>query len=57
MTLGKYPALPPADTSGHELLLLKGNGCVVQVRCTGMSLLAMEPVKMGFLIEGGASRN
>ncbi|MCC0017636.1 MAG: DUF2285 domain-containing protein [Rhodobiaceae bacterium] len=43
------------DTSGRELLLLKGNGCVVQVRCTGMSLLAMEPVKMGFLIEGGVS--
>lgn len=43
------------DTSGRELLLLKGNGCVVQVRCTGMSLLAMEPVKMRFLIEGGES--
>ena len=43
------------DTSGRELLLLKGNGCVVQVRCTGMSLLAMEPVKMRFLIEGGDS--
>ncbi|MCB9961702.1 MAG: DUF2285 domain-containing protein [Hyphomonas sp.] len=41
------------DTSGRELLLLKGNGCVVQVRCTGMSLLAMEPVRMRFLIEGG----
>lgn len=43
------------DTSGRELLLLKGNGCVVQVRCTGMSLLAMEPVRMRFLIDGGES--
>lgn len=43
------------DTSGRELLLLKGNGCFVQVRCTGMSLLAMEPVGMRFLIDGGES--
>ena len=43
------------DTSGRELLLLEGNGCVVQVSCTGMSLLAMEPVRMRFLIDGGES--
>lgn len=41
------------DTVGREHILLKGNGCVAQVRCTGMSLLAMEPVKMRFVIDGG----
>lgn len=40
------------DTAGREHLLVKGNGHVVQVRCSGMSLLSMEPVKMQFVIEG-----
>jgi len=34
------------DRAGREYLLLRGNDCVVQVRCTGMSLLSLEPVRM-----------
>lgn len=34
------------DRAGREYLLLRGNGCIVQVRCTGMSLLSVEPVRM-----------
>lgn len=34
------------DREGGEFLLLRGNGCVVQVRCTGLSLLSLEPVRM-----------
>ena len=34
------------DRVGREYLLLRGNDCVVQVRCTGMSLLSLEPVRM-----------
>lgn len=39
------------DLAGREHLLLKGNGCVIQVLCTGMSLLAREPVKLSFVID------
>lgn len=39
------------DMAGREHLLLKGNGCVIQVLCTGMSLLAREPVKLSFVID------
>lgn len=38
------------DTAGREHMLVKGNGHVVQVRCTGMSMLSPEPVRLGFLI-------
>jgi hypothetical protein len=38
------------DTAGREFLLLRGKGCVVQVRCTGLSLLGMEPVRMNLTI-------
>ncbi|MEM7494404.1 MAG: DUF2285 domain-containing protein [Pseudomonadota bacterium] len=34
------------DRTQREFLLLRGNGCVAQVRCTGLSLLGMEPVRM-----------
>lgn len=34
------------DRSAREYLLLRGNSCVVQVRCTGQSLLGLEPVRM-----------
>ena len=38
------------DGQGREFLLLRGNGCVVQVRCTGLSLLGMEQVRMKLTI-------
>ncbi len=41
------------DTLGREHLLLKGNGCVIQVSCSGLSLLSAAPVKMSHLIKGG----
>ncbi|WP_065383082.1 DNA -binding domain-containing protein [Hyphomonas sp. ND6WE1B] len=40
------------DTAGREHMLVKGNGRVVQVQCTGMSMLSPEPVRLGFLIRG-----
>lgn len=40
------------DTAGREHMLVKGNGHVVQVQCTGMSMLSPEPVRLGFLIRG-----
>lgn len=38
------------DAAGREYLLLRGKGCVVQVRCSGLSLLGMEPVRMKLTI-------
>lgn len=38
------------DRHGREFLLLRGNGCVVQVRCTGLSLLGMEQVRLKLTI-------
>ncbi|WP_300381195.1 DUF2285 domain-containing protein [Henriciella sp.] len=38
------------DAVGREFLLIRGKGCVVQVRCTGMSLLGLEPVRMKLTI-------
>lgn len=35
------------DSVGREYLLIRRDGCVLQVRCSGMSLLGMEPVRMG----------
>ena len=43
------------DTSGREYLLLRGNNHVVQVGCTGLSLLSVEPVKMKIVIEAVTS--
>lgn len=40
------------DRIGREQLLLKGNGCVVQVRCEGLSLLSPEPVRMQIVLDG-----
>ena len=34
------------DRSAREYLLVRGKGCVAQIRCTGMSLLGLEPVRM-----------
>ncbi len=34
------------DCVGREYLLIRRDGCVVQVRCSGLSLLGMEPVRM-----------
>lgn len=34
------------DSAAREYLLIRRNGCIVQVRCTGMSLLSIEPVRM-----------
>jgi hypothetical protein len=34
------------DRAGREYLLIRGNDCLVQMRCTGMSLLSIEPVRM-----------
>ena len=38
------------DGQGREFLLLRGNGCVVQVRCTGLSLLGLEKVRLKMTI-------
>lgn len=38
------------DAAGREFLLIRGKGCVVQVRCTGLSLLGLEPVRMKLTI-------
>jgi len=35
-----------SDRMGREFLLLRGKGCVVQVRCTGLPLIGLEPVRM-----------
>lgn len=34
------------DAHGREFLLTRGNGCLFQSRCTGLSLLSGRPVKM-----------
>lgn len=38
------------DSIGREFLLIRGKECVVQVRCTGLSLLGMGPVLMNLSI-------
>ncbi len=34
------------DRSAREYLLIRRDGCIVQIHCTGMSLLGPEPVRM-----------
>jgi hypothetical protein len=34
------------DSAAREYLLIRGKGCIVQVRCTGTSHLSIEPVRM-----------
>lgn len=34
------------DSVGREFLITRGNGCLFQARCQGLSLLGLEPVKM-----------
>jgi hypothetical protein len=43
------------DRSAREYLLVRGNDCVVQVRCTGQTLLGLEPVRMKLQISDLAS--
>lgn len=38
------------DSVGREFLLTRGNGCLFQARCQGLSLLGIEPVKMDLRI-------
>ncbi|MFN7056884.1 DNA -binding domain-containing protein [Hyphomonas sp.] len=38
------------DRLGREYLLVRGKGCVVQVRCTGLPLIGLEPVRMKFTL-------
>lgn len=38
------------DSVGREFLLTRGNGCLFQSRCKGLSLLGMAPVKMDLSI-------
>ena len=38
------------DLQAREFLLIRGKGCVVQVRCTGVSILGLEPVRMKLTI-------
>ena len=38
------------DLQAREYLLVRGKGCVVQVRCTGTSLIGLEPVRMKLTI-------
>jgi hypothetical protein len=38
------------DRQGREVFLLRGNGCVAQVRCMGLSLLGMEKIRMKLTI-------
>lgn len=40
------------DFVGREFLLVRRNGYVVQLRCTGLSLLGLEPVRMKFTMPG-----
>ena len=40
------------DAFEHEHILVKGKKCSIQVRCSGKSLLSLEPVKMEFSISG-----
>lgn len=39
-----------SDSLGREYLLVRGRGCVVQVRCTGLPLIGLEPVRMKFTV-------
>lgn len=38
------------DTTGREFLLIRRNGCVVQLRCTGLSMLGLEPLRLKLII-------
>ena len=40
------------DSAGREHLLVRGWPHIVQVRCTGCSLLTSDPVRLGFMISG-----
>ena len=43
------------DLSAREYLLARGKGFVIQIRCTGMSLLSIEPVRMKLQISDMAA--
>ena len=40
------------DAFDHEHIPVKGKKCPIQVRCSGKSLLSLEPVKMELSISG-----
>lgn len=40
------------DTEGREHLLLRTGECAIQIRCSGLSLLSLEPVRMRIVIGG-----
>lgn len=40
------------DWNGMEHILIQGKGCAIQVRCTGLSLRSIDPVKMSFELTG-----
>jgi len=40
------------DRSGREQMLVRGSGCVLQVQCTGLSMLSLEPIKMRLIVDG-----
>lgn len=39
------------DTNGNEHLLIRGNGRSVQVKCSGLSMLSLEPVRVRMTID------
>lgn len=39
-----------SDRLDREYLLVRGKGCVVQVRCTGLPLIGLEPVRIKFTL-------
>lgn len=43
------------DAAGREHLLVRGGAHIVQVRCTGCTLLTRDPVRLGFMIRGADS--
>ena len=40
------------DWNGLEHVLVQGKGCAIQVRCTGLSLRSIDPVRMAFELTG-----
>jgi len=43
------------DRVGREYLLIRGHGHIVQVACSGLSLLSVEPVRMKLIIDNVSS--
>lgn len=43
------------DWNGMEHVLVQGQGCALQIKCTGLSLRSTNPVKMSFQLSGPSS--